>query len=142
LNPFTSIQGRSRLGNAFGHLGLIVLTSLGLLLGGPSAALASHHRPVPFGHPTIPGTLIACYDKKLGRYVDKTRPARCDIAGYACENGKRFAAASIEGIKWGGWGQFRSKGALGVNIRIGTRVRVWAYRRMSCGDGRTFYSSA
>ena len=139
---FTRSHWRSPRGTSSLTIALVLLTCLGVVLGGASAVLASSHTRVPIEHPSIHGTMIACYDKKLGRYVDKTRPARCDIAGYAGETGKRYAAASVEGIKWGGWGRFRSKGALGVNDRTGTRVRVWAYRRMSCGDGRTFYSSA
>lgn len=122
--------------------GLILLFSLSMLLNSPSLAPASVQGGVPFHHPKIPGTLISCFDKNLDRFVDKTRPARCEIAGYEGPHGRHFVSASINGIKWGQWGAFRSRGALGVNVHTGTRVRVFAYRRIRCGDGRTFYSSA
>jgi hypothetical protein len=143
VNGIACFHGLSRpLRYSLKHLRLIVLASLGLAIVNPSPVLASPDTPVPIGHPEIPGTMIACFDKSSGRYVDKIHPAWCDIAGYASESGGRFAATSVKGIQWGGWGQFRSKGARGVNTRNGIRVRVWAYRRVNCGDGRTFYSSA
>jgi hypothetical protein len=125
-------------------MGLAIALSLGLLASGPSSAPAGTrtHVHVPIFHHRILGTKIACYDKKLRRWIDKTRAADCDIAGYRGRTGTRFVSAPVEGIKWGEWGEFSSPGALGVNVRTHTRVRVVAYRRMSCGDGRTFYSSA
>jgi hypothetical protein len=35
----------------------------------------------------------------------------------------------------------RSEGSYGVNVRNGIRVRVIAFRRVRCTDGRTFYSA-
>jgi hypothetical protein len=123
-------------------LGLAVSLSLGLWASGPSSAPAGTRTNVPLSHTPILRTMIACYDKKLGRWIDKTRPANCDIAGYKDYHGKRFVSAPVEGIKWEEWGEFSSPGELGVNVRTRTPVRVIGYRRMECGDGRIFYSSA
>jgi hypothetical protein len=140
LSALTRSRGRqpSRLALS----GLAVAIVVGLLVAGTSSAPAGTRTNVPLNHPPILKTMIACYEKKLGRWIDKTRPANCDIAGYKGYHGKRFVSAPVEKIKWEEWGEFSSPGELGVDVWSGTSVRVIAYRRMSCGDGRTFYSSA
>ncbi len=142
LSALTPSSGRRH--RRFALTVLAVIFSVGLLVSGPPSAPANTptHVHVSIFHPRIPGIMIACYDRKLRRWTDKTRPANCDLAGYRGRTGERFVSAPVVGIKWGEWGEFSSPGALGVNVRTHTRVRVIAYRRMRCGDGRTFYSSA
>ena len=43
-------------------------------------------------------------------------------------------------MKWGHWGAKPTRAAFGVDVRNGTRVRVIAYRPITCDEGRTWYS--
>ncbi len=86
--------------------------------------------------------MIPCYDKKTGRWIAKRRPAKCDIAGYKGYHGQHSVSVAVSGIRWEDWGKFSSFGELGKDVRGQTPIRVIGYRRMKCGDGRVFYSSA
>jgi hypothetical protein len=75
-----------------------------------------------------------------GRIQPEVKPARRDIAGHEGED-RKFASFPIRRLRWSEWGEFRSEGSYGVNVRNGIRVRVIAFRRVRCTDGRTFYSA-
>jgi hypothetical protein len=88
------------------------------------------------------GTMIACFDRKTRRYVDKTKPADCEMAGYEGEHGRRIARTPVNGIRWEKWGTYNSLGGSGIDTRNGSHIRLFAYRRIRCGDNRVFYSYA
>ena len=104
-------------------------------------ALAARGVRVPVGHPRIAGTVIACLHKGTGRLTPEVEPSRCDIAGHEGE-GRKPVSFPVQGIGWNKWGRFRSWGARGVDTRTRSEVRVIAFRRVSCADGRTWYSAA
>jgi hypothetical protein len=87
----------------------------------------------------IPGTLIACFHKQSGRYTVEREPARCEIAGY---EKRAFFNFYVERIKWERWGRFRSLTSRGEDPRMKSEVRLIAFRRVRCRDGRVWYSSA
>jgi hypothetical protein len=91
--------------------------------------------------------LVPCFHKKTGLYTAEVRPSTCDIAGH--RNRKAFVEVPITGIRWSRWGSFRTFGSHGKTMTTaffendrhdGAGVRVIAYRRGSCGEGRTSYS--
>jgi hypothetical protein len=84
-----------------------------------------------------PGTVIACYHEKVGRYTALVHPGRCVLRGY---RGKQTAGIPIKGMKWGHWGVFAPRAAFGVDMRNGERVQVVASRPITCDDGSTWYS--
>jgi hypothetical protein len=94
-----------------------------------------------FNHPRVPEILISCYHAKTGRLTAEVKPSRCDIAGQEGEE-KKAVSFPIQNLRWAEWGEFRSEGSLGVHVRTNVRVRVIAFRRVRCADGRTFYSAA
>lgn len=109
-----------------------VVVSLALVLSAPSLALA--------GTPTArSGAVIACFHKKNHRFTGVAHPDRCNLRGY---NGTEVVDLLISGMKWGHWGANPTRAAFGVDEADGSRVRVIAYRPVSCGDGRTWYSRA
>ena len=71
-----------------------------------------------------------------------TRPTKCEFAGYKSEHGKEIVRAPIEGIRWEHWGRASARGMEGVFTASGGKVRLTPFRRIGCGDGRTFYSRA
>jgi hypothetical protein len=91
--------------------------------------------------PRIPGTVIACFHKQTHRFTAEIKPARCDLRGTEGKQRKPLRL-SIEGLRWYFWGTFSSRGSLGTEIPGGIHVRVFAFRRVECRDGRTWYSSA
>lgn len=123
-------------------LGVASVFAFGFLLAGQSLGSSGHRTHVSINYPRIPGTMIACYESKQHRWMSKTRPANCVIAGYKGLHGQQFRSTPVEGMKWEEWGRFRGYGELGSNVRTNIPVRVIAFRRIKCGDGRTFYSSA
>lgn len=85
-----------------------------------------------------PGTVIACFHEKVRRYTARVHPGRCNIRGY---RGKQVLGVPIKGMKWGHWGFNPTRAAYGIDMRDGTRVRVIAYRPVTCDEGRsTWYS--
>jgi hypothetical protein len=121
-------------------LGTVLTLSLGL------TCLASASSPRVAGK-SKPQVLIPCFHKGTGRYTAEAQPTNCDIAGR--RNRKDFVEIPVTGMRWGGWGSFRSFGAHGKTMAFtdnhrpgGTGVRVIAYRRVACGEGRTSYSWA
>jgi hypothetical protein len=82
-------------------------------------------------------TVIACFHKKIRRFTAQAHPGRCDIAGY---RGNKFFGLPVKGMKWGHWGANPTRAAFGVDSRDGTRVRVIAYRPITCDEDRTWYS--
>lgn len=109
-----------------------------------TAALASvqGRSGVSGSAPRIPTTMIACFEKNSGKFIEKTDPAKCDIAGYKGPRGRTWARTPVEGITWEEWGTHKSRGINGEDTRTGAEMRLYAYRRIRCGDGRTFYSEA
>lgn len=81
--------------------------------------------------------VIACYHEKIDRFTRQVHPGQCNIWGY---RGKQFVGIPVRGMKWGHWGANPTRAAYGVDMRDGTRVRVIAYRPISCGGGRAWYS--
>lgn len=121
--------------------------TVSLLLLNPissSPAATRDRTRVPVSHPTIPGTEIACYHRKIRRFTAEIHPGKCEVAGMA--EGEGFVRFPIEGewerIEWNHWGGFRSQGNEAVNRRTGREVRIIAYRRVRCADGSTWYSLA
>lgn len=92
--------------------------------------------------PMIPRTLISCLDKNSVRFTAKISPANCEIAGYEGRRGHRWSKTPVRGITWEEWGIFNSRGREGVDARNGDELRLFAFRRIRCGDGRVFYSNA
>ncbi len=45
-------------------------------------------------------------------------------------------------MRWGHWGANPTRAAYGVDERDRTRVQVVAFRPITCGDGRSWYSRA
>jgi hypothetical protein len=97
---------------------------------------------VAAGAPRMPETMIACFGKRLDKYIDKTQPANCEFAGYEGQRGRKWMRISIDGIRWNEWGVGNTPGSNGMDPRGGAEFELFAYRRIRCGDGRTFYSRA
>jgi hypothetical protein len=125
-------------------LGLLVAAVAGLVAPIlPATASPSKGKTgVPFSAPMIPGTLISCLDRESGRFTERISPANCDVAGYEGRKGRRWAKTPVRGITWEEWGIFNSRGREGVDTRNGAEIRLFAFRRIRCGDGRVFYSDA
>jgi hypothetical protein len=117
--------------------GALLIAAISLLLAG--GGLADAQTRVGWSA-IVPKTQIACFHKKIHRFTAETKPRNCELAGYEGEHNK-FVRFSIRNLKWQEWGRFRGHGARGIlNGQID--VRVIAYRRVRCKDGRTFYSEA
>lgn len=84
---------------------------------------------------------IACFHPESHRFTAEIRPARCDLAGHEGEK-RKSVSFPIQKLRWSEWGEFRGQGSYGVNAGTGVRVRVIAFRRVLCPDGRVFYSAA
>jgi hypothetical protein len=93
------------------------------------------------GNVRVPGIRIACYHREARRFTAEIRPSRCEIAGHEGKQ-RRFVGFPIRGLKWSEWGEFRTEGSRGLNVSKRIAVRVIAFRRVRCADGRTFYSAA
>jgi hypothetical protein len=122
----------------FALLGLATTLALASTLVG-LCSLASGRGTVS-GSVRLRGTLISCYHKELRRFSAVVAPSRCDIAGDEGEQ-RTSVGFPIRDLRWSEWGEFRSEGSYGVNTRNGIRVRVIAFRRVRCRDGRVFYSA-
>jgi hypothetical protein len=101
----------------------------------------SYATRVPAKHPRIPGTVIACHHQRTDRFTAEVRPARCDLKGTEGK-GRKPATVPIEVGRWDFWGTFNSRGSRGVEVRTGAAIRVFAFRRVECRDGRVWYSGA
>jgi hypothetical protein len=112
---------------------------MALVLSGP-CSIASGGTGVP-GSQRIAGIKISCYHKQSRRFTAEVKPSNCDIAGLEGEQ-KHFVTFPIHRLSWSEWGDFRSEGSKGEDVSDGSRVRVIAFRRVRCTDGRTFYSAA
>lgn len=117
-------------------LGAVVVLSLGL------ACVASASSPKAAGT-SGQEVLIPCFHRAMGDYTAETEPTNCDIAGR--RNGEAFVEVPVAGMRWGGWRSFRAFGAHGKTKAFthrprGTGVRVIAFHRVACGDGRNSYS--
>jgi hypothetical protein len=88
----------------------------------------------------VPKIQIACFHGKIHRFTGEVKPRGCQLAGYEGEHNK-FVRFPIQNLKWQEWGRFRSLGSRGI-LDGQIDVRVIAYRRVRCNDGRTFYSAA
>lgn len=84
-----------------------------------------------------PRALIACYLDRARRYTALRHPRRCTLRGY---QRKQLVTIQIKGMRWGHWGVHAPRAAYGVNLRNGERVRVVAFRRITCPDGSAWYS--
>lgn len=110
----------------------VVAVSLALVLSGPASSLADTGT-------VKSGTVIVCFHPKIERFSAQAHPGRCNISGY---RGEQIIEIPVKGMKWGHWGANPTRAAFGVDMRDGTRVRVIAYRPITCDDGRTWYSRA
>jgi hypothetical protein len=119
-------------------LGLAATLALASVLVG-FCACASGRDAVP-GSIRVRGIMISCYHEELRRFTAEVNPARCDIAGHEGEQ-RKFVSFPIQNLRWSEWGEFRSEGSYGVDVRNGIRVRLIAFRRVRCTDGRIFYSA-
>lgn len=85
--------------------------------------------------------VIACFHKEIGRFTGAFHPDRCVIKGYRGP-GRHFASVPVQGLTWRGWGESRTRGSFGRHVSTGEGVRVIAYGRHICNDGRYWYSRA
>jgi hypothetical protein len=83
--------------------------------------------------------VISCFHKKTGRFSGVFHPDQCVIKGYR-GRGKHFVSVPVQGMKWGGWGESRTRGSFGRHVSTGEGVRVIAYGRRICDDGCYWYS--
>jgi hypothetical protein len=88
----------------------------------------------------VGNTMIACHHQGSDRFTAEIRPARCDLAGQEGER-RKSVSFPIQKLRWSEWGEFRSEGSYGVDTDNGVRVRLIAFRRVRCPDGRVFYSA-
>jgi hypothetical protein len=88
----------------------------------------------------VGNAMIACYHPVSHRYTAEKKPSACDLTGLEGE-GKRFVSYPIQKMRWAEWGEFRSQASNGVNSSNRIRIRVIAFRRVRCRDGRVFYSA-
>jgi hypothetical protein len=126
-------------------IGLIVLiagTTLALYDPGTGAAMKQGRTGVPARAPRMPATMIVCLDGGSTKFVDETQPADCEVAGYEGERGHKWVRIPVNGIRWNEWGVGNTPSTGGKDPRNGAEVELFAYRRIRCGDGRTFYSRA
>jgi hypothetical protein len=89
--------------------------------------------------------VLPCFHKGTGHYTDEVQPKSCDLAGR--RNEKKFVEVPVTGMRWSKWGMHKARGSHGKTMAFtesrrpgGTGVRVIAYRRVACGDGRMSYS--
>jgi hypothetical protein len=98
------------------------------------------------GRTGVPGlvrvgnAMIACYHPVGHRYTAEKKPSTCDLAGREGQADK-FVSYPIQKMRWAEWGEFRSQASNGLNSGNGIRIRVIAFRRVRCRDGRVFYSA-
>jgi hypothetical protein len=130
-----------------------------VIFGGGPVASTSASGPairVPRQHSAIPGTMIACFHRKIRRFIGKVEPWKCEIAGHIESAGHgeegpgghaeigSFARFPIKGywerIEWDEWGENKSSGEEAVNAHTGKQVRLTPSRRVRCADGSTWYS--
>lgn len=109
---------------------LVVAVSFALVLAGPFSSLAN-------ARIARSGTVVACFHEKIRRFTAQAHPSQCNIRGY---RGKQIVEVPIKGMNWGHWGANPTRAAYGVDMRDGTRVRIIAYRPITCDEGRTWYS--
>lgn len=83
--------------------------------------------------------MIACFHEETGRFTGQAQPSRCTLKGH---RGSEVVKVPITGMKWGHWGSKVTRAAYGVDTLNGGRVRIIAFRRVTCDDGRTWYSMA
>jgi hypothetical protein len=121
---------------------LVIAAGLVVALTVAASAPAHVRSGVSARAQTMPATMIACFDKKTRNLIDKTDPGNCEIAGYEDPHGRTWVRTPVRGIKWEEWGVNNSRGTAGIDTRSGAEIRLFAYRRIRCGDGRTFYSEA
>jgi hypothetical protein len=138
---------------------MLAVGLLAALIGSSASNAASGRTGLPIRHPSIAGTMVACFDKKEHDYVGKVEPWHCDFAGRVefagvlqgkstkNEGSGSFARVPVEGvferIEWeNDWGNFKSYGDLAVNGRTGAEVTPVVWRRIRCPDGSTWYSKA
>ena len=91
--------------------------------------------------PRVRGITISCHHGRIDRDTAEVKPSACDLVGPEFVGGK-MRGFPIQKLRWNEWGKFRSEGTYGVNIATGSRVRVFAFDRKHCADGRVFYSLA
>ena len=120
-------------------------------------AASGKPRRLPFLGPEIPGTKIACFDKKARRYFAKIEPWHCEFAGWLESAGYpggrsddnaavgSFVRIPVKGewerIEWSsGWGGGKAWSVEAVSVRSGDDLRLNAFRRVRCTDGSTWYS--
>jgi hypothetical protein len=120
----------------------MVLIGLCLSLWIPTAGAAHDRTGLSVTAPRNYGTMIACFDQRTGNYVDKVKPANCEVAGYEGEHGRRLVKTPVDGIRWEKWGTYNSRGSRGIDVENRARIRLFAYRRIRCSDNRVFYSYA
>jgi hypothetical protein len=109
-------------------LAFLIAVSPVIAATGTSAKAGSHR----------PKTLIACLVKHEFKYFDQ--PSRCDFfARQYYPNGRlrRFRDVGGRHLKWSNWGESVAVGE-GVSI-YAVPLRVVAYRRTPCPDGRWYY---
>jgi hypothetical protein len=83
--------------------------------------------------------MIACFHEETGHFTGQAQPSRCTFKGH---RGSEIVKVPIAGMRWGHWGSKVTRAAYGVNALSGERVRMIAFRRVTCEDGRTWYSTA
>jgi hypothetical protein len=125
-------------GKSFGCV-LVRLASVVLISALVIGVGASMSVPVKAQAAKTP-TVIACFHKKSGRVAGLAHPNQCVIRGYRGRGRQRIVAFTIRGIRWGHWGAVPTRGAFGNDVRTGEGVRIIAYRRVECDDGRAWYS--
>jgi hypothetical protein len=103
----------------------------------PESGSASTTDPtrIPWTAPKIPGAVIPCFH---GRGLTLHRhPGRCNFGEYRADE---INEVSVKNMHWGHWGAGTTRAAFGVDARTGARVRVIAYRRVTCPGGTIWYS--
>jgi hypothetical protein len=114
---------------------LVAVISLFFAHGGVAGA-----RTRVSGSASVPNAQIACFHHKIHRFTAETKPRNCELAGLRGEQNK-FVRYPIQSLKWHEWGRYSAVGSRGIlNGQID--VRVIAFRRVRCQDGRTFFSAA
>jgi hypothetical protein len=83
--------------------------------------------------------VIACFHPESGRFTGVAHPRKCVVKGYR-GFGRHFVSVPVAGIVWGHWGASPTRGAFGNRVSTGEGVRLIAYRRHICDDGRYWYS--
>jgi hypothetical protein len=130
--------------------GVGVAFVLVVALAMPLVASAAHVRiGIGAERGKIRGIRVSCFDRAEHRFVDRTRPGSCTVAGVKShfvagrgEVGRQFSVFPIEHIHWARWGRSPAEGRLGTNPGGKVHFRLFLSRRIKCGDGDFFYSRA